>query len=152
MNSIFKDVLELKKASKFVKEFDQHCYVARFETLSCKSGYKPSPPPPDISPSIVFYVAFTLFSLVYNNGWRHGQLDLTQHLLDIWTRSKCNIWHYSRPFISPAKTPLSGSLRYVVQINRCRRTVLYICSREWGDSIFWMPSRSQSPPLCYQEL
>ena len=33
MNSIFYDVLKLKKASKFKKYFDQYCYVACFEML-----------------------------------------------------------------------------------------------------------------------
>ena len=33
MNSTFYDVLKLKKAIKFQKYFDQHCYVACFETL-----------------------------------------------------------------------------------------------------------------------
>jgi len=34
MNSIFYDVLmQLKKVSQFKKYFDQHCFVACFETL-----------------------------------------------------------------------------------------------------------------------
>ena len=33
MNSTFYDVLKLKKAIKFQKYFDEHCYVACFETL-----------------------------------------------------------------------------------------------------------------------
>ena len=44
MNSILYDILKLKKASKFKKHFDQHCYAACFETffpVIDQSGYKP---------------------------------------------------------------------------------------------------------------
>ena len=44
MNSILYDILKLKKASKFKKHFDQHCYAACFETffpVINQSGYKP---------------------------------------------------------------------------------------------------------------
>ena len=43
MNSTFYDVFELKKAIKFKKSFDQHFYVACFETTFFSSVIKPLP-------------------------------------------------------------------------------------------------------------
>ena len=43
MNSTFYDVLELKKAIKLKKSFDQHFYVACFETTFFQFGYQAPP-------------------------------------------------------------------------------------------------------------
>ena len=48
INSLFYDVLKLKKASKCKKYYDQHCYVASFETLLfvwLQAPADKSPPP-----------------------------------------------------------------------------------------------------------
>ena len=48
MNWTFYDVLEPKKAIKLKKSFDQHFYVACFETTFFQVAYQA--PPPFISP------------------------------------------------------------------------------------------------------